>query len=43
MSVPEKSGAGLPISTANAVAAKASVMNKAKIFFIIQFSLSDTC
>ena len=39
MSVPVKSGAGLPISTAKADAANASVANNAKSFFhnLIQF------
>src|SRR5664280_3626885 len=41
MSVALKSGAGLPISTANAEAVNASAANKAKIFFIVQFSLFD--
>src|ERR1035441_5310218 len=41
MSVPVKSGAGLPISMANAEVIKASAANKAKDCFIIQFSLVD--
>jgi len=35
MSVPEKSGAGLPISTANVVAAKAMAVNKTNNFFMV--------
>src|ERR1035438_5251629 len=41
MSMPVKSGAGLPISTTKAEAAKASAANKAKLCFMVQFSLVD--